>query len=248
MSTSTTPHVRAPRGKSRRGTPGDPTPGALNPDLDVTAPGSEAGDVQVQPLPEGAGPDEPGDSPEAPSGPEATADPEAAVWEALGDPEQPADPGPDADATDGPGPAADATDGPDAESGDESGPDAEAGDPAPDAPADGAKPKGSGRPPKVAKQPGLCVHGCGLRVQRPQAKFVRGHDSLLAQELRAAYANGERTADQIREHAALISPKFAGKMERSIAAVDAERASEADAARARKALLTASHKVAAGSR
>ena len=101
------------------------------------------------------------------------------------------------------------------------------------------------KPPKAVKEPGLCVHGCGQRTERPQAKFVRGHDSLLAQELRAAYANGEKTAEQVREHAGLISEKFLGKMNRSIAAVDAQRAAETDAARARKALLTESHKVAA---
>lgn len=145
-------------------------------------------------------------------------------------------------------------------------PEGEAGDAGPEASGDSAdgdaagattgKGKGRGRQPKaaadpkppkqerVAKQPGLCVHGCGQMCQRPQAKFVRGHDSLLAQELRAAYANGERTAEQIREHAALISDKFLGKIERSIAAVDAERAATDDAARARKELIKESVKVA----
>ena len=107
------------------------------------------------------------------------------------------------------------------------------------------RPTRAPKPPKAVKEPGLCVHGCGQRTERPQAKFVRGHDSLLAQELRAAYANGEKTAEQVREHAGLISEKFLGKMNRSIAAVDAQRAAETDAARARKALLTESHKVAA---
>ena len=96
------------------------------------------------------------------------------------------------------------------------------------------------------KVPGLCVHGCGERVQRPQAKFVRGHDSLLAKDLRAAYADGDMTAGQVREHATLISAKFLGKMERSIAAVDAERAATSEATDLRRSLIEKSLATAKG--
>jgi hypothetical protein len=100
------------------------------------------------------------------------------------------------------------------------------------------------KPPKVVKEPGLCVHGCGERTIRPQAQFVRGHDSILAKELRAAYASGDLTAEQVREHAGLISPKFLGKLNKSIAAVDAERGATDQAAATRAAMLVASRQAA----
>ena len=246
------PSVKSPR--RRRGT--DPAA----PDL-AAAPDAPAAAVDSQVQPESGAP-EPG-QPDAQDSPEAAADevspagrpadPDAAVWEAI-DGEQP---GPDAEVNDDDrateiaeqrtaAELADLRSETDPGTGAEPGPDAEPGqDPAPDADAPAPKAARAPKPPKAVKEPGLCVHGCGQRTERPQAKFVRGHDSLLAQELRAAYANGEKTAEQVREHAGLISEKFLGKMNRSIAAVDAQRAAETDAARARKALLTESHKVAA---
>lgn len=226
---TTAPSVKSPRAGSdartprsrRRATPGDPADLTLTPNLDAPV-APEPGDVVAEP---GTAP-EPGPASETPDVPaDAPAGPEAAA----GDQPSPADP--DAAVWQAIG---------DPETGDQPSPDADA-DPAP---AETGKPAKRGRPKTEPKQPGLCVHGCGQRVQRPQAMFVRGHDSLLAQELRAAYANGEKTAAQVREHAALISVRFAGKIDRSIAAVDAERTAEAEATRARKDLLAASKKAA----
>lgn len=105
-----------------------------------------------------------------------------------------------------------------------------------DTPAPGPAPEPeqarTGKAPKEPRPPkerGLCVHGCGLQVERPGAQFVRGHDSKYASELRKAYAAGTKTADQLREEAVKVSARFAGKIDRAINAVDTGTARSAGA-------------------
>jgi hypothetical protein len=71
-----------------------------------------------------------------------------------------------------------------------------------------------------------CACGCGGKTAR---SFVRGHDSKLGKQLRAAYVAGTMTSDEVMDRAGQISERFTGKMTRALAAADVQAAAKATA-------------------
>jgi hypothetical protein len=70
-----------------------------------------------------------------------------------------------------------------------------------------------------------CACGCGTQVNRT---FARGHDSLHAKNLRAAYVAGKLDRREVLANAQVIGDRFVGKMVKQLANADAQAAAAAE--------------------
>lgn len=81
---------------------------------------------------------------------------------------------------------------------------------------------------KTQAETPLCACGCQAHVQRPQAKFVRGHDSRLVRQYRERVEAGELTKAAAMKEVGKVSPTLAKKLGRFLD----NRAARAKAAKA----------------